>query len=120
MPSSLGLMGVGVPAQQARVIGSDYTALTCAGTTQGTAAAVLSKMVELTAAANQTGAVLPDNADVQEEFNFFNSSATSAVVYVPAGHYLNGTQNAGLTVAQDKTAKIWQYKPKYWCSVLTA
>jgi hypothetical protein len=113
-------MGVGVPAQQAKVIGSDYTALTCTGTTQAGAAPVLSKMVELTAAANQTGALLPSDADVQEEYNFFNSSATAADVYVPAGHYLNGTQNAELTIAQDKAAKIWQYKPKYWASILTA
>lgn len=120
MPSALGLMGVGVPAQQASVIGSDYTALTCTGTTQGAAAPVLSKMVELTAAANETGTILPAGANVQEEYNFFNPSATSAVVYVPAGHYLNGTQNAGLTIAQDKAAKLWQYKPSHWTSILTA
>jgi len=119
MPSALALMGKGMAAQLAQTVGTDYSALTCTGTTQGGAAQVLSKMVALTAAASQTGALLPSNSELQEEFNFVTLSSTSAVVYVPSGHYLNGTQNAGLTIAQNKAAKIWQYKPSYWCSIIT-
>ena len=119
MPSALALMGKGMPAQLAQTVGTDYSALTCTGTTQGGAAQVLSKMVALTAASSQTGAILPIS-ELQEEFNFVTLSSTSAVVYVPSGHYLNGTQNAGLTIAQNKAAKIWQYKPNYWTYILTA
>lgn len=120
MVSPVALMGHGMPPQLADLLGGEPNVLTCTGTAQGTAATVKSKNTELSAASSQTGAILPSASNVNSEFFFFCSSSTSAVVYVPSGHYLNGSQNAGLTIAQNKGAIIWQYKKGYWASILTA
>lgn len=120
MPQASDLTGLGVPPQVASALGNQATAVTCAGTAQTTATAILSHLAELTAASSQTGAILPATALVGTPYYVFSAASTSAVVYVPSGHYLNGSQNAGLTVAQNKGAVLIQYKKNYWTSVLTA
>lgn len=120
MPTETDLVGLGVAPQLAQSLGNQPNVVTCAGTAQGTATTILTKNSELSAASSQTGAIIPSTAHIGSPYFVFTSSSTSAVVYVPSGHYLNGTQNAGLTVAQNKGAILWQYKKNYWASVLTA
>lgn len=114
------LMGLGMPAQLAALLGGNPSVLVCAGTTQGTAATVKTKNVELTAAGGATGVIPPAIFPVMENILFFNSSATTAVIYVPVGHTLNGSLNGTLNLLQNKAAYIYQYKPKFWASNLTA
>ena len=114
------LMGLGMPAQLSALLGANPKAVTAAGTAQGTATAILSKNVELTTASSQTGGILPSNAGVMVPYFVTVQTSDTGVVYVPSGHYLNSVQNAGLSVAQYKSAIFWQYKPSYWCSILSA
>lgn len=118
------LAGLGLPAQLAQLLGGNPSQLTTTGTTQGTAAIIRSTNTELVTAASQTGAVLPsspDNSNVMVPYNIFNGTATTGVLYVPTGHTLNGTLNGTLNIpSTNKSVIVWQYKPKFWASILTA
>jgi len=120
MPQGDDLVGLGMPAQLAATLGNTANALTCAGTSQTTAATVKVHNTELVAASSQTGAILPSLALVGTPYWFFTSSSTTAVVYCPVGHNLNGSANGSLSIAQNKGAVIWQYKKSNWASILTA
>lgn len=121
MATSVALMGLGMPAQQAEVLGMDPTNLTTTGTTQATAAKVLSKNVKLTTAGSQTGAVIPSGAGVGDVYFFFNSTATTGIVYAPVGDTLNGAASTtGQNVAQNKMAIMYQYAKGAWASLVAA
>lgn len=120
MPTGDDLVGLGMPPSLASILGNQPSSLTCTGTAQGTAATILSKLIELVAASSQTGAILPSGAHIGSPFYVFCSSSTSAVVYCPSGHTLNGTANNSLTLAQNKSAYLVQYKKGFWTSNLTA
>ncbi len=114
------LTGLGVPAQLAAVLGAQPKVVAGAGTTQGTATTLVSRGAEVTAAASQTGVIPPSDAPIMTPYALTNSSSTTAVVYVPSGHYLNSSQNASVNLAQNKGLYLWQYKSKYWTYILTA
>lgn len=114
------LLGLGMPAQLAAVLGGNPSILVCAGTTQTTAAVVKTKNVELTAAGGATGAIPPSIFPVMENIKLYNSSGTTAVIYVPVGHTLAGTLNGSLNLATTKACEIYQYKPKFWAYNLSA
>lgn len=126
MPQATDLTGIGVQPILAEALGNQASTLACAASsTQTGAAKVLSKNVELTVAdSSHNSAILPTGALVGSPHYFFNSSSTSAIVYVPVGDYLNLSQNAGLTIAQNKAAYVFKYKQVgatgYWASNLTA
>lgn len=120
MPTADNLIGMGVPPLLAQNTGNTPSALTATGTAQGTAATIKSTLVEITTASSNTGAILPADALMGTPYWAYNVAAPTAVVYVPSGHYLNGTQNAGLSVATNKAAVLIQYKKGYWASILTA
>ena len=117
------LCGFGMPPQLAAALSGNANTLTCTGTTQATAATILSKFTELSPASSQTGAILP-NALIAGEWHVVNQQSTSAVVYVPVGDTLNTTLNGSLTVAQGKAAILWKYKVSggaaTWTYILTA
>lgn len=114
------LMGLGLPAQLANVIGARPNALTAAGTSQGAAAVMKSRNTELVTGASATGAIPISTAPLMEPYFITNQAATTAKVYVPSGHYLNSVQNASVDVAQYKSIIFWQYKKNYWTYILTA
>lgn len=120
MPDVNALMGHGMPAQLADLIGAQPHALTTAGVAQGTATTIKSKNTELVTAGGATGAILPSTAGINDAYFVTCPTATSGVVYVPSGHSLNGSLNAGLTIAQNKAAILYQYKRTLWASILTA
>ncbi len=120
MPTGDDLIGLGMPNMLAATLGNGPSVLTTTGTAQTTAATIKSHNVELTTAGSQTGAILPSTAKIGTLYYISNPTSTSGVVYVPVGHYLNGSQNAGLTVAQNKGAILWQYKASYWTSIINA
>jgi hypothetical protein len=110
------LLGHGMPAQLAEHIGANYSLVNGKGTTQVGAATILTKNAELNPSGGNTAFILPGVGNVNEKYGVVNEQATTAVVFVPVGHYLNGTQNGSLNVAQNGAAIIWQYKPNYWAS----
>lgn len=120
MPQETDLTGLGLAPQLAEALGNQSNLITCAGTTQGTATLIKTKLSELSAAGSQTGAILPATAKIGTPYYVNCSSSTSAVIYVPVGQALNGATNDSLTLAQNKAAILWQYKLNNWTKVLTA
>ena len=114
------LTGLGVPAQLATLMGAQPKVVVGTGTSQTTAATLVSRGAEVTAAASQTGVIPTTDAPIMTPYALTNSSSTTAVVYVPVGHYLNSSQNASVNLAQNKALYLWQYKAKYWTYILTA
>lgn len=112
--------GFGVPAQLANLLGANASLLNCVGTAQSGAAVVLSRNTELNTSGGATAAVFPSDAGVMQPYFIVNPDATTGLVFVPSGHTVNGSLNGSVSIAQNKAAIIWQYKPKFWASVLTA
>jgi hypothetical protein len=118
MPQSQDLMGVGEAWPLAALLGNDPQLLAAAGTTQATAALINNHSVEMTAT-GADGIILP-LAHIGSPFYIFNSSASTGLLYVPVGHTLNTTLNGSLSIATHKAVIIWQYKLKFWATILTA
>ena len=120
--STLALMGVGMSGEQAELIGADYWLGTGKGTSQTGATIILAQNVEVSVSTGQTALVMPPNAYIMDDYWITNqsSTATTALIYVPSGHKLNGTLNASLSLAQFKSAIVWQYKYQNWTYLLTA
>ena len=121
MSTAEALMGHGLPAQLAEDLGATPSAIGAGvGTAQTGAKQFLSKNSEITPTAGNT-AYLVQNTLMNPVY-LYNSAATAVtgLVFVPSGHTLNGSLNASLSVAQNKAAIMWQYKAKFWASVLTA
>jgi hypothetical protein len=116
MPTGDDLCGLGMAPSLATELGNQPNTLTCTGTSQGTAATVKTKSVELNAQSSQTGAILPATAKIGSPYYFANGtiSAASAVIYAPVGHYFNGTLNASTTIVQNGNSIAFQYKKGYW------
>lgn len=120
MPATDALMGEGMAAQLANRVGGIYQLLAGVGTAQVGAGKILAKNVEVTASAGQTAIVAPTGFPIYEEINLFNSSTTGALVFPPVGDYMNGVQNASVTLPSVKSGTVYQYKPHYWCSNISS
>jgi len=113
------LTGLGMPAQLAQLMGSNALTQAGTGTAQAGATLLRDQSIELTTSGGATAFILQDWG-INVPQLVFCSSATTALVFCPVGHTLNGTLNASLSVAQNKGAMFWEYKPKFWASILTA
>ena len=127
MPTETDLTGLGMAPSLAAELGNQPNVVTCTGTSsQAGAATIYTKNSELSAAdSSHNGAILPAAAKVGSPFFLFTSSSTSAIVYPPVNHYLNGGTSNSLTVAQNKGAICFKYKQTaagvgYWFSILTS
>lgn len=117
--STTALMGLGVQGELADIIGADYFLAVGVGTTQAGARSLIGDNAELSASGGQTDVVLPVSQQIMEAIFAVNPSATTARVWVPVGHTLNGTINTNLSIVTNKSAIFWQYKPKFWFSLLS-
>jgi hypothetical protein len=122
MPASSddNLVGFGMNPIQASMLGANPVAVAGVGTSQTGAATLKGKSCELTTSGGQTAFIIPAVRGMQEPQHVFTSSATTALVFVPVGHTLNGTLNGSLSVAQNKAAILWQYNKGFWASLLAA
>ncbi len=117
--STLTLMGLGMQGELADIMGADYALLVGVGTAQAGAKAIIGDNAELSAASSQTDFVLPTTQQIAEAVFAVNPSGTTARVWCPVGHTLNNVANANLSIATNKAAIFWQYKSKFWASILT-
>lgn len=110
MALAVDLMGVGMPAEQATLLGqSVLTPVTAAGTTQGTAAAIAASQTAVTSAAGATGVILSGSASLTRFFFIRNLAASTAAlnVYPPTGGSINGgAANAPIVVAAGQSILI--------------
>lgn len=121
MPTQEALLGAGVPPLVGGLLGNSPSTLVTTGTTQATAAPILSHLVTLTTAASQTGAILPAAAQIGTPYYVSNPTSTTGIVYAPVGATLNGAASTtGLNLAQNKTAIFIQMAKGVWVSNLTA
>lgn len=112
------LMGLGMPGPLATREGHNVAAITCAGTSSGTATSISASVAQLTAASSQTGAIFPSGMSLAKPFYINTVSTTSAVLYPPSGATINGASS--LTLAQNKTAMVIRFSATILISVLTA
>lgn len=121
MPTETDLCGLGMSPFLAQTLGNQPSNVTCTGTAQTTAAAMLTKNVVLNAQSSQTGAIIPSTAKVGSPHYFANGtlSGASAVVYVPVGHSLNGvaSQSVGVTIAANHAGILIQLSPRVWYTI---
>jgi len=109
MARSSDLMGAGLPAAVANLIGTDYGAVTCTGTNAGTAI-LLSNDINALTATSGTGAILPalgtnlvPAAGMQIVCSNVTSTAVNATVYPPTGATFNTSASTSITIAQYNT-----------------
>lgn len=115
------LTGFGLAGQLAALLGANPQALPGSGTVQGGAAILKTRNTELVPSAGNTAFIPPPDAKVMAPFFLTNQQATAAVIFVPVGHTLNGTLNGSIAaLAQGKSAILYQYKPKFWATILSA
>lgn len=118
MPQQSDLVGAGLPPLPAALLGNQATSLAGAGTTQATAAAILSHLVKVTGSGSNTGAILPAAALVGTQYFVASlASGSPAVVYAPVGHTLNGTTNGKYTFATAVGMAVFikTGSTEWWC-----
>lgn len=98
------IAALGIATEAAKLLGERIGAATLSGTTQATAAALVGTVCIVTAAASQTGGILPTH-NIGRTQEVVNTSSTTAVIYPPLGGQINGlTANTGVNVAANKSA----------------
>jgi len=129
MPDSRALMGVGLPALPAELLGSVPQVLAATGTTQAGALALTTKNVSINAQTSQTGVYLPTataspiaSRELYAPYylNYSTLSAASPIIYVGVGGYMNGVLNGSITLASGQAAVAWQQASGVYYSVKTA
>ena len=122
MSTTADLMGSGMPAALANRLGNTPVTQAGAGTITGaTATLIQGHLTNATTASSQTAFIFNSAASLGKEFYFFNSSATTALVYPPAGGNLNGgSADASFSVAQNKLAMFIRLSTNNWAVILTA
>lgn len=126
MPRVLEMIASGFSPQQAaaatNAAGSQLAA-TAAGSTQGTALAILpaTDYVQVTTAAASTGVRLPSTAEgsvVGDELYITNNGANAVLVYPGTGEFINGLAvNTGFSVAAGAGAFVTRRSPTLWIAL---
>ena len=87
------------PAIATAVVGDANLGLTAAGSGQSTALQLVSPVNIFSTVAASTGALLPLGASPGDRVQVYNGGANNLTVYPQSGALMNGTANAGVTVA---------------------
>lgn len=108
MALAVDLMGVGLPQEQAVRLGvSAWTTVAGVGTAQSGAAAIKTNNIFATTASGQTAFVLLSTMELEGIVEFYNSTATTALVYPPIGGFFNGQSvNTAFAVPQGASVVI--------------
>lgn len=119
MATSDDLTGLGMPFQISAELGYNPTNLTGLGTAQVGAAPTLSKNVYINAQTGQTAVAIGGTPKIGTPHWFTNGtvSNSSALVFVPVGHNLNGSLGTTpFTLAQNTFVMLQQVNLKNWYS----
>lgn len=115
------LMGVGMPAALATLLGNTPGTLAGAGTSQTGATQITSSMAQLTTSSGQTAFVFRSTATITRLFFLYNSSSTTALIYPQSGGTIVGlSQDAAFSLAQNKCVIFWHWNSTTWVANLTA
>jgi hypothetical protein len=110
------MMGLGLPAALALLIGEIIPASVAgAGTAQATATPLTGTINQVTTAAGQTAVVLPSTQPLGAAVNVYVSTATAGLVFPPLGGNINeAAANASFSVAQGRTASFVRVSATKW------
>lgn len=118
MPLSVDLMGVGMPSEQAVLLGlSALTSVAAAGTTQGTATALTQTQSAVTTASSATGVILSSSAPLDVPYFVRNlaSGTDTAIIYPPTSGTLNGgSANVGIAIPLGATVMAMRLDSVRW------
>lgn len=122
MATQQDLMGSGLPAALATLLGNVPSSVTGIGTTQATGA-TLRSMTSCVTAGGATAYTISPNASLSRLFFVFNGSSTTALIYPPVGASAaigGGATDAAFSLAQGKSAIIWKFSSTVFPAILTA
>jgi hypothetical protein len=118
--SANSLVQVGTPDQLANRIGNTLRTIAGVGTAQTGAASITpnSNCVLGTTAGGATAFVASTAWQVGDSFTFFNTSATTALVYPQSGGAINGgSTNASISVAQNTGVELLKTSSTAWRAI---
>lgn len=108
MPTTLELMGIGFPAQQAGLVGfgAEATGLTGAGSASTDALQLTAGINIFSTVASGTGCTLPTNDQFNGSVAVINGGSNALLVYPGTGKQVNNetATTGGYSVANGKTA----------------
>lgn len=116
MPTQDDLAGLGMAWPLAAVLGFQPSNITATGTTQGTAAQILTRDVTVSASAGNTGIKISATPKIGS-FTFVTNllaSTASCIFYIPLGAKLNGVTNGTATLAAGQTMFMFQVSLNNW------
>ena len=113
-------MGLGIPGPLANRLGNTPSAVTCAGTTSGTATKLYNKVNILTAAGGATGAILPSEASLGSVWFITNPTSTTAVLYPSTGTTFNTSVATSLNIAQYNSVIAVRTSATTWMTIVSA
>lgn len=113
------LTALGMPPELADRLGLEIATVAGVGTSQSGAAAITKPITLGTTSGGQTAFVLPADAELLEEFEFTNTSATAALLFPPSGGAINGgSANASISVAQNQSVRLRRVSTTSWRGTL--
>lgn len=115
------LMGLGMPGPLASLLGNTPTTIAGVGTSQAGAAKLNASMVQLTTGSGQTAFIFNSAASLSRLYFIYNSSATTALLFPGVGGTIVGSsQDASLSLAQNKSVMVWHYSSLIWVPLISA
>lgn len=121
MALTASLMGLGMPAELASILGNTPATLAGVGTAQTGATSLSSSMANLTTSSGQTAFVLRGTSSISRIFFLCNTTATTALIFPQAGGTIQGlSQDASFSLAQNKSCLIWHFSTLLWIPLLSA
>lgn len=120
MATQQDLMGSGLPAALATLLGNVPTLVTGIGTSQATGA-TLRSMTSCVTSGGATAYTISANASTSRLFFVFNGSSTTALIYPPVGGAIGGgSTDAAFSLVQGKSVIIWKFSSTVFPAILTA
>lgn len=111
------LVGVGMPPNQAQLVGNTVYAVTGVGTAQATATPLVGNLNVLTTSSGQTAFVPSSIWPIGGSLGISNPAATTALIFPPVGGNFNGgSTDANITVAQNANIVITRLSSVNWIS----
>lgn len=121
MPCANELIGLGIPAKPAGLIGNSPSAKTGVGTAQTGATPITTNFTVLTAAGGATAFILPAIPVGSGPMIVINQSGTTAAIFPPVGGNIQGGgTDAKFDVATNKSAMFFRFSSTLWAANLTA
>lgn len=121
MALQTGLMGLGMPAELATLLGNNTATLAGVGTAQTGATAISASMANLTTSSGQTAFIFRSTASITRLYFLCNTTATTALLYPAVGGTIQGSaQDASFSIAQNKACLVWHFSSLLWIPLLSA